>query len=81
MSCPDAHMLIGDLNALLHLFKVYGFGVLPLRSMLMAPKCLSFTWTLKDLRALENQMYMMIGWLPTSKVCTVIMHYYFLVQM
>jgi hypothetical protein len=27
----------------------------------MAPKFLSFTWTLRDLRASENQMYMMIG--------------------
>jgi len=26
----------------------------------MAPKFLSYTWTLKDLRVLENQMYMMI---------------------
>jgi len=40
--------------------KVYGFGVLPLRWILMAPKFLSYTWTLKDLRVLENQMYMMI---------------------
>uniref|UniRef100_A0A0A9DU82 Uncharacterized protein n=1 Tax=Arundo donax TaxID=35708 RepID=A0A0A9DU82_ARUDO len=31
--------------------------------MLMAPKCLSYTWTLKDLRVLGNQMYMMIGYL------------------
>ena len=51
------------MNTLNHMLQVYGFGVLPLRWILMAPKFLSYTWTLKDLRVLENQMYMMIGWL------------------
>ena len=52
-----------DMSTLNHTLQVYGFGVPPLRWILMAPKFLSYTWTLKDLRVLENQMYMMIGWL------------------
>ena len=62
-----------DMSTLNHTLQVYGFGVPPLRWILMAPQFLSYTWTLKDLRVLENQMYMMIGWLlqisPTNKPC------------
>lgn len=39
----------------------YGFGVLQSKWFLMVQKCLSSTWTLKDLKVSGNQTYMMIG--------------------
>jgi hypothetical protein len=60
--------------------QVYGSGVPLLRLTLMAPEFLSYIWTLKDLRVLGNQMYMMIGLLSTMKH-TPVLYYNFHVRM